>query len=793
MTTSKKVLSVIAAVVIIALVVLVVLAKVLVTPERVKGVLLPRVEQALNRQVSIEEIDISLFSGIALKKIAIMEAQEDKVFVAAEEINLRYRFWPLLRMRVEIDEIALESPQIRLVRLADGSFNFTDLTRLASKEKETEPPEESSTATDADDGDGIDLLISQLTIRNGTVRVLDYQAAEAPSRFQVDDLALQVSQFALDRDFPLRLSAILNDAPLSVEGTTNLGDGSANVKLGLTGLDVLPFEPYFREYLPGRLQGARIDLDVALSGDRKQLSSEGRVSFLDLDLELEALPKTPLQNVQITVDHNIQFDQAGRKLIIEHGTLAFNEVPISLAGEVLLAENTALDLNLRLNELDLAKTIAALPAGLVKDLVAFEPSGEITARLHLVGTPENPKELLHDGEFRLDGVQASVGTLRPALKGLIAIRGDSLFSENLVLTVGDSQLYLDCEAHSLMEMPVVAVANIRSDRLSLDSLLPDKSSTPGATSKDSPAAAPSPQQEKPLDLPITLSGRASIKQVLYRGLNIDDFQARYSLKNNVFQLQEMTGQVAGGSFTNTLTVDLGRPGYTYQAQLVTQGVQTDPLVTAFVPKAAGTLFGLLNLDLDLQGAGTEWKSVRRKLTGKGELALQEGRLTGSNLVKELADFLGLSELSVMGFDRASGRFAINNGRVDLTSTMTSQDVRLAPEGDVGLDGTLDLGLDLRLSPDLTKKLDGSGRFSQLLVDADGWGQVPLKIRGSVVQPSFALDSAMLKDALKEKAGQKLQETLEKKLFKNDPTTDEEDPDQKEKKLLEGVFKGIFGQ
>lgn len=792
MTTSKKVLSVIAAVVISALIILVVLAKVLVTPERVKGVLLPRVEQALNRQVTIEEVDISLFSGIILKRIAVMEAQEETVFLAAEQINLRYRFWPLLRMRVEIDEISLENPQIRLVRLADGSFNFSDLTRLASKENETESPEEPPTATDAEDGDGIDLLISQLAIRGGTVRLLDYQAVKEPRSFQVDELDLQVSQFALDQEFPLQLTAILNGAPLSAEGKTNLGNGSANVKLGLTGLDVLPFEPYFREQLPGRLQRGRIDLDVELSRLQDQLISEGRVSLLDLDLQLEALPKAPLRNVQITVDHKIQFNQSGRKLIIEHGTLTFNEVPIHLAGEILLEENTALDLNLRLNELDIAKAIAVVPTGLVEDLAAFEPSGLVTARLHLVGTPENPKELLRDGELRLDGVGARIGTLSPALKGLIAIRGDSLFSENLVLSVGDSLLYLDCEAHSLMKKPIVAVANIRSDRLLLDSLLPAKSSSAGASSTDPPAAPSAPQQEKPLDLPITLSGTASIKQVLYRGLNIDDFQARYSLKNNVFRLQEMTGQVAGGSFKNTLTLDLGRPGYAYQTQLVTQGVQADPLVTAFVPKAAGTVFGLLNLDLDLQGAGTEWQSLRRKLTGKGELALQEGRLTGSNLVKELSNFLGLSELSVMGFDRASGRFAINNGRVDLTSSMTSQDVRLAPEGDVGLDGTLDLGLDLRLSPDLTKKLDGSGRFSQLLVDADGWGQVPLKIKGSVVQPSFALDAAMLKDALKEKAGQKLQETLEKKLFKKEPAAGEEDPEQREKKLLEGVFKGIFG-
>ena len=118
---------------------------------------------------------------------------------------------------------------------------------------------------------------------------------------------------------------------------------------------------------------------------------------------------------------------------------------------------------------------------------------------------------------------------------------------------------------------------------------------------------------------------------------------------------------------------------------------------------------------------------------------------------------------------------------------------MAPRGDVGLDGTLDLALDLRLSPDLTRKLDSNGRFAQLLVDADGWGQLPLKIKGSLDRPSFALDSSVIKGALKKKAEQKLQETLQEKLFGKDGPAEEDDPQEKEKKLLEGVIKGLFGQ
>ena len=792
MTASKKIIAAMAAVVIVGLVALIVLAKVLVTPERIKGLLLPRVEQALSRQVEIEQVDISLFSGIILKKIAVKERQGNEVFLAAEQMTLRYRFWPLFRMRVEIDEISIDKPQIRLERLADRSFNFSDLVPATDKDLAAEREESFQSVADTTDSD-IKLLISQIAIRQGTIRFYDQLVDSAPLSYQLDDLSCQVAQFSLYQDFPVQLSATLNGAPLSMDGVANLDKASAEAKVALSSLDVMPFAPYFRGLLPGRLERAKIDLDLQLSSSPEQLASEGRVLLQNVDLQLDAMPQAPLKGAQIEANYKLRFNSESQQLIIDHGRLALNKIPLYISGEINQVPERSMDLNLRLNELNITQAMAALPAGLVKDLVPLEPAGLITARVHLAGVVGRPKALLRDGELRLDGVQARFGTLKPALTGLVTIRGDSLLTENLVLVAGDNRLQLDCEAHSIMNRPVVAVANIRSDHLLIDQLLPAKGSSSGSAPSGSVAGSVPSPMPKPLDLPITLSGTATIKQALYRGLVIDSLQARYRLEDNLLQIEELTGQVAGGSFRKTASIDLGRPGFAYRAKLSTRKIQADPLLSAFAPMAAGTVFGLLNLDLDLAGQGTELTVLRKQLSGQGELLLQEGRLTGSNLVKGLSDFLDLPELSVMGFDQANGRFAINQGRLDLTSTLISQDLRMAPRGDVGLDGTLDLALDLRLSPDLTEKLDSSGRFAHLLVDADGWGQVPLKSKGSLTRPSFTLDSSVIKGALKKKAEQKLQETLEEKLFGKEVPPDQDDPQEKEKKLLEGVIKGLFGQ
>lgn len=111
---------------------LVVLVQILVTPAMIKDRLLPEAEKVLQRRIVLGDIEVSLFSGIVLKDLQILEKTGDGTFVAADRIVLRYQLWPLLSKRVVVDEILLDAPQITLIRQADGNFNFSDLTQTAS-------------------------------------------------------------------------------------------------------------------------------------------------------------------------------------------------------------------------------------------------------------------------------------------------------------------------------------------------------------------------------------------------------------------------------------------------------------------------------------------------------------------------------------------------------------------------------------------------------------------------------------------------------------------------------------
>ena len=157
-----KIAGIIGAVIVLLLAGLVILAKIMITPERVKKTVLPIAEKKLHRPVQLGDIQVSIFSGIVLKQLTILEKEPGETFVKADQVRLRYQFWPLLSGRVVVDEVRLDRPIIRVVRMPDGSFNYSDI--VAKKEGPAEPKPEAGE---------LNLLISKVGLTNGTINFED--------------------------------------------------------------------------------------------------------------------------------------------------------------------------------------------------------------------------------------------------------------------------------------------------------------------------------------------------------------------------------------------------------------------------------------------------------------------------------------------------------------------------------------------------------------------------------------------------------------------------------------------
>ncbi|MDY6848194.1 MAG: AsmA family protein [Thermodesulfobacteriota bacterium] len=793
-----KIGAIIVAVLLVLVVAVAILAKVLITPERVRSTVLPIAEDALGREVQLGDIEVSIFSGISLKDLAVKEKDGGENFVSADEVVLRYKFWPLFLLQVMVDEVRLEKPRIRVVRMEDGSFSFDDL----AGEKTGAEKAESAQSQPADSGDGggapINLLVSTVRLNGGELLFIDRMInAEAPYRYQIDELDVTASDLSLDRAFPFEVSCRLNGAQLAVDGQADIGRQRGQASVELKDFDASGFSPYFRDQLPGTLGGLKIDLDLYAEGGMEKIASKGSVTLRELDLVLNDLKDAPLRDATIRLDYDMAADLAADRVDLASSRLDFNGIVAEASGTIAsVTTQPNLDLNLLVPGLDLRQALKAVPAELVKDVKPFDPAGVVKVQAVLAGTLEEPIKLLRTAKITLEDVQATAGGQRPVIAGEIDIEGDRLNSRDLFMKIGDNRADIALQAENLFGTPIRVKNSVTSERFLIDPLLAGPAAaaapadgTAGRAEQTSEGRAPA-EEIGPFDIPVRAEGTVQIAEALYKGLSINNFDMAYRLVDNVFTIDKMAGEMAGGTFNSTARVDLRQKGLAYQTNIDVERFGADSFMQAFLPVARGTVFGDLSLDLAMQGKGTLVETIKRNISGKGEFALFDGRITGSGLVEGLSQFLSLDELKEIQVNKATGNIVIEQGRVKLNSSFTGDRVKASPQGSIGLDGGLDLSLNALLSPALAQKLDSKGQITSFLSNEEGWVQLPLKVAGTFTSPRFALDTS----GVKEQVGQKAREEIEKKVFEKllpgDGAKGEQDSGRKQ---LEDAVKGLFGR
>jgi AsmA protein len=117
-----------------------------------------------------------------------------------------------------------------------------------------------------------------------------------------------------------------------------------------------------------------------------------------------------------------------------------------------------------------------------------------------------------------------------------------------------------------------------------------------------------------------------------------------------------------------------------------------------------------------------------------------------------------------------------------------------------LDGSLDLGLDTRLSPELSAKLDKGGSVTRYLQDQDGWTQLPLLLTGDFSSPRFGLDPKGINRQASKALGQELNRQLDKLFKSKDSNSTAEDQsggaaepaEDPGRKLLQDSLQKLFG-
>jgi AsmA protein len=532
----------------------------------------------------------------------------------------------------------------------------------------------------------------------------------------------------------------------------------------LQNLDMVPFTPYFQDRLPGNLGGLLLTFDARVTGTPSEVDLKGNLVLDRLDLSLDALPDSPVKNARLAVDYDLLADFGRERCDLHQLGLDYNGIKISARGSVVDMRNKpAVALALTLPQQQISKAFDAVPPEMVETVSALDPTGMVAAEAELAGNLDEPARLLKAATLDLQDVQVTAGAQRPAFSGRLKLAGDRLTSEALQARLGDNKADIALDAQHVFSRPVVVNADITSERFLLEPLFMGGAGSAVAADQSSGTARKLSTADElgPFNIPLQAKGVIKVAEALWKGLSIKDFLVQYELGDNVLNLTRMQGAVAGGSFSNTARVDLGRKGLAYTATVGLQAIQTDPLLTAFAPGAAGSFLGAMDLSLTVEGHGTQWQTLNRNLSGNGNFQVADGRLTSPGLIRGFNAFAQLPELDDISFRDFSGQFRIANGKAAIDSQMLSDSLKLFPNGTVGLDGSLNLRLDTRLSPALAKKIDRQGGILGYLADSEGWSRVPLLLKGSFASPSFGLDPK----GVQEQAGKALSGELGRQIDK----------------------------
>jgi len=286
-----------------------ILARLVITPERIRTTFVPVVERLLQCDVNLEAIDVTLFSGATLANIELLRHEDGALILAADKVVLRYQLLPLFFQRIVVDEIKLLHPRLNLERLSDGHFNYQDFF-VAKKELSHR-----SSSVDGKQVSDIDILISHLYIQDGELLFKDYTFGHAPHRYKLTHFDLHLVDFSLHNDFKFELWGKLNGAPVDIEGSVNLFEDRYNVKLIVDQLDLVQFQPYYRDEINGRIDALKVGINARFNGGTNALSSDGIVTLYQLDYASSTVSDFLLRGDVVEAKYDIAIDSQRTVLI----------------------------------------------------------------------------------------------------------------------------------------------------------------------------------------------------------------------------------------------------------------------------------------------------------------------------------------------------------------------------------------------------------------------------------------------------------------------------------------------
>lgn len=417
---------------VVGLIVLVIVAiPLFVDANTFRPVIEKQLTAAFGRDVKFGDLSLSVVSrSLVAKDLTVADdpAFSRAPFLTTKEIRIGVSLRPLIfANQVNLRSFQLESPQIAVIRAANGAWNFSSIGHAgaSSTAGAHAAAAEGPRTSKAVPASLPDLSVGDITVEDGRVVVSSLPARDAPSVYE--HVNLSARDFSFASRFPFELSANLPAAG-TIGVTGHLGPidrRDAAASPADAQISVKGFDPVAAGFLDPNAGVALVaDMDVHATSDGQTLTANGTVHIENLKLRkgASAAPK-PLE-LSYSGTHHLK-DNIGQ---INDATVQIGGAAIHVSGTYQSAATDAPDagdplLNLKLageslpiDELQSLMTAAGvrLPSGSVLK------GGTLSMNLGITGPA---KSLVITGPIALDNARLVGFDIGSKIHGIAALSG----------------------------------------------------------------------------------------------------------------------------------------------------------------------------------------------------------------------------------------------------------------------------------------------------------------------------------------------------------------------------------
>lgn len=751
--------------------------KLIFTPEKLRAMVVPRVEQAVGRDVEIGSVGLRVFPRLAVRldefTLSNPPGFASEPAMSLEALELQVAFLPLvLRREMELDEVRLVQPIIRYEVLPDGRSNFEGLGPT------------DTTQAGGGRSAAAGLVVSDLVVRDGTILYTDQSAGRGARLALGASLSLErsdevrgalVSQGVIDlREVRALLpdmaedSLALPDTHVEYELLADLPGDSARLRqleitlgeLPLSGSGTVRALGSERKVIDFQLESGEADISELLASLPARLRREDLEASGQARLSLQAsgqLGGEPGPEVLGTLELNdvaASFADQGEVLTDGSGAVTFTRDRLSIrdfSGQVLGQE---WQLQLTIDDFETRAVDGSVRGGvslarlsqLRADGAPME--GDADFELRFSGSLQDMSGLRATGPVRLSGVSYRSESLAVPARvesATLRLTGAGVTAENVPIKLGDSDVTLSFEGPQLLTWAlrdsagkVAAPAAVEftavSNRLNVSEIMSEDTTSIGYSNlvaarlagrqidgRD-PGALAQDRYDVPPIPPINASGTVRVREFLNPPMQANDVAFNVTLRGGQLELRQLTADVYGGKVTGGAAVDVtrGEPpfGLRYDLQLV--GAQAGAFLEQWT-RLGPALQGLL--DFRVSGTGTIDQSllpVTETVDASGASIFKEGRFLNFPVTEAIVKRFNAGPEFISSFKTVGGGYRIEEGRFVLEDwQLAGSQITATVAGSAGFSGALDLQLQVMMPPSLLQKAGliqggGGGPLGNLL-------------------------------------------------------------------------------